>query len=165
MPKQITFRAFFKRARPTTPLIAALVLVTGLTASAWAWLAPADKAEPRAPAARAETNGPAPSVNTAQVDSGAEGVEVELITLQPEGFEPSELTRPAGPFLLAFKNRSGQDDISLQVTVANGAREQTVRMPPGKHRSLNRLDLPPGQYVITEASHPEWVCRITLTQP
>jgi hypothetical protein len=33
----------------------------------------------------------------------------------------------------------------------------------GRVRSINELDLPPGEYVLAAAGHPEWACRITLT--
>src|SRR5258705_7861593 len=41
-------------------------------------------------------------------------LDAELITLQPSGFEPSEITSPRGAFLLAVDNRSGLEEIELR---------------------------------------------------
>src|SRR5258707_9850968 len=37
-------------------------------------------------------------------------IEVELITVRPTGFEPKEITRPPGRFLLGVDNKSGLDE-------------------------------------------------------
>ena len=90
-------------------------------------------------------------------------VEAELLTVRPYGFEPSQITRPAGQFLLAIDNRSQIGDLSLQVDRVAGARLRQVRLRKGRPDDSNLLDLPPGQYLLTEADHPEWACKITIT--
>src|SRR6266508_4488481 len=37
-------------------------------------------------------------------------IESELITITPRGFEPKEITRPTGEFLLVINNRSGLEE-------------------------------------------------------
>jgi hypothetical protein len=58
------------------------------------------------------------------LDSGSDGrvavmqdqnVEVEVITAIPEGFEPTAITRPRGPFVLALHNRSGERELVLRI--------------------------------------------------
>jgi hypothetical protein len=166
MTCQTLFRALSKRARQVklSLLGAVLIAITSLTISAWAWLAPPIKIEwtSTAPTIKAIPT------NLPQGNSAQERLEAEIITIGPAGFEPAEITRPAGRFMLAIKNHSGQNDLSIQLNVEGGnkdRKDRVARMPRGKSRSLKHLDLPPGQYVLTEASHPEWVCRITLTQP
>jgi hypothetical protein len=89
--------------------------------------------------------------------------EIELITLRPHGFEPATLTRRHGHFMLAVNNRSRTNEVSLRLDRMHGSRLQEVKMPRGQTRSLSRLHLPPGEYLLSEEAHPEWVCRITLT--
>jgi hypothetical protein len=45
----------------------------------------------------------------------------------------------------------------------DGNRFHQVRMPKGRIRWNPLLDLPPGDYVLGEQNHPDWVCRIKLT--
>jgi hypothetical protein len=90
-------------------------------------------------------------------------VESELITIHPTGFEPTEITRSKGPFLLAVENRSGLREVDFQLAVERGGNVLRVK------RSWERLDWnevvdpPPGRYVLTEVNHPGWSCTITIT--
>ena len=91
-----------------------------------------------------------------------QGVEAEVIALRPSGFEPREVTRPAGRVLLAVSDQSGLDGVVLRlVKVGQVVREMRLR----RERRLwrNVVELTPGEYSLTEASHPEWVCRITVS--
>lgn len=87
------------------------------------------------------------------------------ITLGRTGFEPAEITRPAGRFLLAVNDHSGVRDLVLTLARDNGQRLHTTRMreTPRKHQWRQIVNLEPGRYVLSEANYPEWVCRITLT--
>lgn len=89
--------------------------------------------------------------------------ESEVITLRPTGFEPSELTRAAGEFLLTINNRTGLEEINLTVSTDFGGIVRNFRANEGRLRSGGFQVLPPGRYVITETEHPEWICRITIT--
>lgn len=94
-----------------------------------------------------------------------QAVEVELITVHPYGLEPREISRPSGPFILAVHNRSRLDQVSLQLNRANGfsAGVREISLPAGKLRQLSLLDLPPGQYVLTDTVRPNFECKITIT--
>src|ERR1044071_5780943 len=41
--------------------------------------------------------------------------EVEIITITADGFEPQEIVRPAGRFLLSVTNRSGLDSLNFRL--------------------------------------------------
>jgi hypothetical protein len=87
--------------------------------------------------------------------------EVEMIKLTAKGFEPAEITRPRGKFLLAVTNRTNLPDLSLRLVHENRRSLDTKRLV----RDMNWrrvLDLPPGHYSLREASHPDWLCRITI---
>lgn len=92
-------------------------------------------------------------------------LEAQRITLRSTGFEPNEITRPAGRFLLAVNNRSGQQDVTFLLQRDSGGRvyESRERERPRKHEWRQLVNLPPGNYLLKVATHPEWICRITLT--
>lgn len=91
-------------------------------------------------------------------------IEPFIVTLTPTGFEPAELTRSRGAFLLMVDNRSNNPDLLFHLNAENGKREHEQQTRKGGRLDWNKvLDLPPGRYVLTEANHPDWVCKITIT--
>ena len=99
-------------------------------------------------------------------DSTPRRVEVEILSIQPNGFEPSHITRPSGLFLLAMDNRADVEDLTLRLNRVNRLQEPALLDVTVRRERLNvdeYLDLAPGNYAITEANHPEWVCHITIT--
>ncbi|HEU4871385.1 MAG TPA: hypothetical protein VFT08_11080 [Pyrinomonadaceae bacterium] len=91
-------------------------------------------------------------------------VESELITILPNGFQPAEITRPRGRFLLAVENRSGISAVDFRLDAGLGNRVFQVNRTWERADWNEMLHLPPGRYVLTEASHPEWQCVITIIQ-
>lgn len=90
-------------------------------------------------------------------------VESELITITPAGFEPAVLTRPKGPFFLFVDNRSGLNSVSLRLDRVAGNRLHEVHVPREQLDWAEIFDLNPGEYVLSEADHPAWSCKITIT--
>ena len=89
--------------------------------------------------------------------------EAELITLQQWGLEPKEIKRSVGPFVAVFENHSGLRDVQLSLVRESG---QSMSRIPVTRNALNarqRLTLPPGTYLVKEANHPQWQCRIVIT--
>jgi hypothetical protein len=105
---------------------------------------------------------PAVAPAAAQEGNPAERPDVELITIGPAGFEPAEISRADGQFLLAVENRSGLEDLELHVSKRHGERLRETRFSGRLLDWRGVLSLPPGEYVITEANHPDWRCRITI---
>ena len=95
--------------------------------------------------------------------SDEQDLEVEVVTATENGFDPSIITRPRGPFILALHNMSGERELVFRIYRAQGEQLQQVRLPPGRRANNQRLDLPPGDYVIAEANHPDWTCALTIT--
>jgi hypothetical protein len=91
-----------------------------------------------------------------------ERIEVEVITVTPQGFEPAEVTRPHEPFVLAVHNNSGTPTLSLGLDRVGGQRIHEIRLRLGEHRSHQRLNLPPGEYMLSETDHPGWRCLIRI---
>jgi hypothetical protein len=94
-------------------------------------------------------------------------IEVEHITLRTYGFEPREIKRPKGDFVLSVDNRTRKKDLSLQLSrILNnnkGEKLKDVSLAKGKVNHLETLSLPPGDYVLTESENPRWECRIAIT--
>ena len=64
--------------------------------------------------------------------------------------------------MLFVDNRSGLEEVTLRVDRVAGPRLHEVRVPREMLDWNEEINLTPGQYVLTEASHPDWVCRITV---
>ena len=91
-----------------------------------------------------------------------ERVEGEIVTIQPQGFDPAEIARPRGKFALVVDNRSGLDEVTLRLDRENGPRQREAHVPHEGWNWSEVLELEPGRYVLTEANHPNWVCRIII---
>lgn len=96
-------------------------------------------------------------------------LETELITVRRFGFDPPAIKRPAGDFQFFITNRSQSRELSLTLSRVEGNRPsdkvKDVGFRKGQVKWAERFNLPPGDYVLTEASHPDWKCTITLTPP
>jgi hypothetical protein len=106
------------------------------------------------------TPGPTAHAGLAQPESG--NLEVELITLRPEGFEPLQITRPKGAFVLLVDDRSGREGSTLTLQRVKGERLRDLNTNRKKSEWYDVVDLPPGDYVLSDAQNPERRCQITL---
>ena len=101
-------------------------------------------------------------VSLSQQHQKPERLETELITLQPSGFEPNEIRRPQGAFILGVDNRAGDESIELQFMRADGQRLNALQTRKRKVSWREIVDLPPGQYFLSVANHPAWICNVTI---
>ena len=134
-----------------------LIATAALAAGARGWLASPAKAEAASTKPRTI---PSPILKAA---SDQERVETELITITAVGFEPAEITRPQGSFFLEVDNRSGLAEVDLRLDSEQGHRVHQKSVQREQLDWYQPLDLHPGRYVLTEANHPDWVCRIIIT--
>ncbi len=88
--------------------------------------------------------------------------ESELITVTPHGFEPGEITRPSGRFLLMIDNRSGLALVSARLNLGAGIGLQEIALPREEPNWSDIINPQLGVYLLTEASHPGWACRIVI---
>ena len=95
-------------------------------------------------------------------NSNSQPAEVELITLRPAGFEPAEITRPKGAFVLFVDDRSGRDNSSLVLQRVNGERLRTVSLQRKKSEWNDVIDLTPGTYILQDANNSELRCQIKI---
>ena len=137
------------------PLIGCGILVLAVTAH--------DRAEKSVTVA--EKTEPAPMASAAQPRAAPanDRLEVETIILTRFGFEPNEITRHEDEFLLSVENRSevGDVDLHLDKLAGNRVHQQQVTKERPDWREFFKLE--PGDYALTETSHPDWVCKIRIT--
>ncbi|HJT27841.1 MAG TPA: hypothetical protein VJ784_10570 [Pyrinomonadaceae bacterium] len=88
-------------------------------------------------------------------------VQAELITVTPTGFEPAELTRAKGRFLLAIDNQSGLDEVEFYFERETGGRVNVPLSRRGKIAWREIVDLAPGTYILRATNDESWRCRIT----
>lgn len=107
--------------------------------------------------------------STAQQTPTAAGIrirsplEVELISVHPHGFQPREITRAKGRFLLELDDHSGLKTLALRITSVSGPSLRDVAMKHEEPSWSEEMDLAPGRYVVSEAAHPGWTCYINIT--
>jgi len=89
--------------------------------------------------------------------------EVLPIQLKAGGFVPREITRPKGDYFFSVQNVSGQQEILLSLEREQGERTHEVNLSKQKRSWRQLVHLAPGNYLITAANHPTWVCRISIT--
>ena len=102
------------------------------------------------------------SVQPAELAAQSSQIRTELITILPTGFDPTEIRVADGQFRIAVDNKSGLDEVTLRFTREGGARVRELRLPPGQLKWREKLNLPDGTYVLTEANHANWRCRIIV---
>jgi len=88
--------------------------------------------------------------------------ESELITVTPHGFEPRQITRPPGRFLLMIDNRSGLTLVASRLNLGAGIGLLEIALPREEPNWSEVINPPPGIYLLTEANHPGWACRIVI---
>ena len=92
-------------------------------------------------------------------------LEVELLTLRENGFEPKVITCPKGRFYLAINNQSQLREVLTFTLFDEGKKKlkEEKLTGGGKHRSNNLYDLNPGRYQLIVNEHLEWSCSLEIT--
>ena len=156
-PVRRSYGLSFMRNTPATFLIIVLVAVTALAVSARTWFI--------------KTGGTGKLLRSgAQEQVASQGptttpvpLQTERVTITPHGFEPAVITRPKGKFYLAVANRSGLNAVTFRIDRVVGNRLKEVALPREKVGWKEIVDLTPGDYVLTEATHLSWGCHIIIT--
>jgi len=105
------------------------------------------------------------TTSTGQVTSVPENdvIRVETVILTRFGFEPNSIVRPRTEFILFVENRSEVADVDLRVDRVAGNRVHQQHIPKERPDWNNLFKLEPGDYVLTEANHPDFTCAIRIT--
>ena len=150
-------------------VIAAVVLVATLAYN-----------KPATPIATGKAPEPAVSIRKTNraggvaVQSDTPRVEVEVVVLTPEGFEPSGIMRGLGPFILQVDNRTGIEEIEVTIFQqggnidgptgggSGGGMIASATIGGGQIDWNSEYDLASGTYSLGVTGHPEWVCPIII---
>lgn len=138
-----------------------LILIAIITLTARAWLVHSAKSELPRSTTMAQ---PQPLRAAQPLASSAQPIQVERVTVTATGFDPDQITRPAGQVIIAVDNRSGLDEVWLRLDREGGERLVDTHVEKEKLDWRGRMTLAPGRYRITEAEHPDWICLITVTE-
>jgi hypothetical protein len=85
-----------------------------------------------------------------------------FIRILPDRMEPSVVTVKPGPVLIVVQNRSTAPNLKLQLDQVNGGHIKTVPIVGGQRHSLETYTLAAGDYILSEANHREWQCKISV---
>lgn len=161
-----------RRSRFSIWIVFTVAVLAGLAASSYALLSgnPNEALPANSPPAAVPTPGPW---------NGQRPV-VGMTTITTRGFEPAEITVPAGRFLMMVDNRGGFDEVKFELDRHDGDRRtavllrnnprdtgegtRQVRVPHEQLDWRSLLDLTEGQYVLKEVNHPDWSLRIHVSR-
>lgn len=82
------------------------------------------------------------------------------IHLSVDGFTPGEVQHAAGTFAIAVHNSNVQGEYTLRLKAGDGTIVKEVQVQEGS--AAWTVTLSAGEYTLTEASHPQWQCHITV---
>lgn len=99
--------------------------------------------------------------NVSEAASRRQGGRDEVrIELTNSGFMPAEVTHASGTFAIAVENTSARDDYTLRLKAEDGTVLKEIQVQKGS--TAWSVTLQPGRYVLTEANHQQWICRISI---
>ena len=137
-------------------LLVALLIVIGVNARAW--LNKIAGTTSSTPMAAVE-----PMTRSQDAQSTPTRLDSVLITINRGGFYPAAFSRPQGKFFLLVENRSELREVDLRLDHVTVRRLLDVNVQDGQLDWTELLDLNPGEYRLTVANRPDWVCNITIT--
>ena len=82
------------------------------------------------------------------------------IQLSVDGFTPGEVQHVAGTFAIAVHNSNVPGEYTLRLKAGDDTVVKEVQVQEGS--AAWTVTLSAGEYTLTEASHPQWQCRITV---
>jgi len=88
---------------------------------------------------------------------GRDEVRIELGT---DGFTPSEFQHAPGTFAIAVENKTLSGEYTLRLKAEDGTVLNEFQVQKGS--SAWSVSLSTGGYLLTEANHPQWTCRIVV---
>lgn len=87
-------------------------------------------------------------------------VDAVSVTVNANGFAPSEATCAAGNLNLSVSNQSGTEGLTLRLMRDSGELVQEIAMPQGTQQWSGEVMLSSGGYTLMEANHPAWLFHI-----
>lgn len=88
--------------------------------------------------------------------------DVAYIEIGSRGFIPQHLTHPAGKIIMNVRNFTDYK-INLILEKQGGSTLKNLTLYETTVRWREVVEYAPGEYVLRDANHPGWVCRISIT--
>ena len=107
---------------------------------------------------------PSRGVSSGNALNAQDELDEVTLTLRSEGFDPSEIMRPAGPFMLSVDNRSGLDKVTLALRRGDGNKVLEIKVLDRYGDWSERIELQPGRYTLSETGHPDWKCSFLINE-
>jgi hypothetical protein len=90
------------------------------------------------------------------------GPPVLVIYATPYGLEPEQTEVRPGAHVVMIRNATGLENLAF--TVTRPGHDALLQGGAGPGRTITgKVPFAPGEAFVTEASHPDWVCRIVVT--
>ena len=97
----------------------------------------------------------------AAVSSGSPVFHDEMrIEMGSGGFTPAQVQHAPGTFAIAVENSAIAGEYTLRLKAEDGTVLKEVQVQKGS--TAWTITLAAGQYTLTETSHPEWLCHLTV---
>src|SRR5690348_3082540 len=109
---------------------------------------------------------PPSTTNEPQVGSERGSVRMVRFVLSDDGLYPQRMQVDGGLLNLAVEDKTGRAE-GLLVESANGdqrARVTQINRAPGQLRAPSLIKLPPGRYVVSDASQPSHTAELIVNQ-
>ena len=88
---------------------------------------------------------------------GRDEIRIELTS---NGFAPNEVQHTTGTFAIGVENNTLPGEYKLQLKAEDGTLVNELHVQKGS--SAWTVTLQTGTYTLTEASHPQWICKIVI---
>jgi hypothetical protein len=95
-----------------------------------------------------------------------ESEETLQLTVTDGGFEPAQVNRRPGKFLLTADDRRGDKSqrLTLRLSREDGGQVRDIEVPREATDWAEEMDLPAGKYVLAVVGRPDWTCRIEFIE-
>jgi hypothetical protein len=131
-------------------IIFSITIMTVLITAGMSVVEPFSKPQPKAVE---QSKSIQPTVSTNQP--------VVMIYSTPFGFEPEEVRFKPGEKIVMICNRSGLDALNYTITQPGQSPATNVKAALGEN-VFAQAPFSTGVATITESTHPDWVCKITV---
>ena len=93
-----------------------------------------------------------------------ESEETLQLVIGDGGFEPAQVTRRPGKFLLTADDRRSDRSqrLTLRLSREGGEQLRDIEVPAGVTDWAEEIEVPVGRYVVGEVNHPTWSCLIVV---
>jgi hypothetical protein len=85
-------------------------------------------------------------------------VDTQLIELNQYGFIPKQVTRGKAQYYIFVRNVTGLRNLTVKLVDRSGTTTTQQNLTATSPHWRELLQLSPGKYTLSEASHPSWTC-------